>query len=363
MQNNTLENKTSERVTFYTLLDEYLEAAKAKTLNKTTLVEEQQKPTKVVTFYTLLDEYIEEAKLKKIVKAPMAEEQTKPVKVVTFYTLLDEYLEEAKLKKLPEKQEVVQAQSTQLQFADIAKGFEKVDEKVLEKLTAEPEVVPAPIEVPPTPALPQDPVANELPMETIAKKQFKLTPPENLDELFDKMCVKRGRKLIYAPKEVLYDASFTVLDTNKKNDEGIRIKDILEAEIKEGTRLGYLDKYDGLKTSEIKEEYENDIIYEYAEQEFKKMGIIYDGKQLKVYVYDWDGKACHHIGHIDETAAAESIKYFTDKENYSFDLCGIITGGKGKRVTKNEDGKITITKEKGGDYGVELDISVLKRKD
>lgn len=201
-------------------------------------------------------------------------------------------------------------------------------------------------------------------VEVAEKKQpFKLTAPLNNEELLAKMCTKRGRKLIFSPKEVIYEASFTVLGTDKKNEEGIRVKDILEAEIKEGTRLGYIDKYDGLKSSEIKEEYENDIIYEYAEQEFKKMGIIYEDGKLKVYVYDWDGKACHHVGFIDEKEAEESVKYFSDKENYSFALCGIITGGKGKRVTKDENGKITITKEKGGNYGIDLDVTVIARKD
>lgn len=198
---------------------------------------------------------------------------------------------------------------------------------------------------------------------TEKKRVFKLTPPDNNEELLAKMCVKRGRKLIYAPKEVIFDASYKVIGTDKKNEEGIRVKDILEAEIKEGSRLGYLDKYDGLKSSEIKDEYENDVIYEYAEQEFKKMGVIYENGKLKVYVYDWDTKACHHIGYLDEVAAADSIKYFTDRENYSFDLCGIITGGKGKRVSKSSDGKITVTKENDGNYGVELDITIVARKD
>ena len=154
-----------------------------------------------------------------------------------------------------------------------------------------------------------------------------------------------------------------MLGTDKKNEEGIKVKDILDAEIKEGLKQGYLDKFDGLKTSEIKEEYENDIVYELAEQEFRKMGIVLDNGKLKVYVYDWDRKGMHHIGFIDENEASETVKYFEDKENYSFDICGIITGGKGKRVTKDEKGKIKITKEKGDPIGVELDVTIIKRKD
>ena len=199
--------------------------------------------------------------------------------------------------------------------------------------------------------------------EKPAKTAFKLTPPENYEELNAAMCTKRARKLIFRPNEAIYDKTFTVLGTDKKNEEGIKVKDILDAEIKQGLKLGYIDKFDGLKTSEIKEEYENDVVYEYAEQEFKKVGVIYDGKKIKVYVYDFDGKACHHVGYIDETEAADVIPYLIDKEKYSFALDGIITGGNAKRVTKDENGKITVTKEKGGAIGLELDVTIIPRKD
>lgn len=204
---------------------------------------------------------------------------------------------------------------------------------------------------------------DEEPEEDKSKQAFKLTLPENYDEICQVICTKRGRKLIYKPNEVLFEGSYKVLGTDKKNEEGIKVKDILDAEIKEGLKQGYLDKFDGLKTSEIKEEYENDIVYELAEQEFRKMGIVLDNGKLKVYVYDWDRKGMHHIGFIDENEANETVKYFEDKENYSFDICGIITGGKGKRVTKDEKGKIKITKEKGDPIGVELDVTIIKRKD
>ena len=178
------------------------------------------------------------------------------------------------------------------------------------------------------------------------------------------MCTKRGRKLIYAPKEVIYENTFTVLGTDKKNEEDLKCKDIIDALIKAGDKLGYLQKYDGLKSSEIKEEYENDTVYEYAEQEFRKAGLIYDGNKIKAYVYDWDGKACHHVGYIDEVAAGDVIKYLSDKEKYSFALNAIITGGKGKRVTKDEKtGKITVEKIKDGVIGIEMDVNILNRKD
>ena len=197
----------------------------------------------------------------------------------------------------------------------------------------------------------------------IAAQKFTLTPPANLEELLASMCVKRGRKLIYAPKEVIFEGSYTVLGTDKKNEEGIKVKDIIDAEIKLGDKLGYLQKFDGLKSSEIKEEYENDVVYEYAEQEFKKAGVILDGDKLKVYVYDWDGKACHHVGYIESASVEQGVKYFENKENYSFDINAIITGGKGKKVTKDETGKITVEKIKDGDIGIELDLTVIERKD
>ena len=199
--------------------------------------------------------------------------------------------------------------------------------------------------------------------EKSKKAAFRLTPPVNMEELNEKMCTKRGRKLIFRPSEAIFDATFKVEGTDKKNEEGIKVKDILDAEIKQGVKLGYIDKFDGLKTSEIKEEYENDVVYEYADQEFKKTGLIYDGKKIKVYVYDFDGKACHHVGYLDETAAANVIPYLIDRDKYSFALDGIITGGKAKRVTKDENGKITVTKEKDGNIGLELDVTILPRKD
>ena len=177
------------------------------------------------------------------------------------------------------------------------------------------------------------------------------------------ICAKRGRKLIYAPKEVIFEGTYTVLGTNAKNEEGLKVKDILDAEIKEGLRLGYLDKFDGLKASEIKEEYVNDVVYEFAEQEFKKTGVLYDGKRVKVYLFDWDLAACHHVGYVDDENAKELIPYLVDKDKYSFDVFGIITGGKAKRVTQDASGKITVTKEKDGDIGLELDVTVVARKD
>ncbi len=193
---------------------------------------------------------------------------------------------------------------------------------------------------------------------------FKLTAPENLDEIMSGICMKRGRKLIYRPNEAIFELSTTVLGTDKSNEEKIKIKNILDAEIKQGVKLGYLDKFDGLKTSELKEEYENDVVYEFAEQEFKRTGLFYDGKKVKVYVFDWDMKACHHVGYVSDESAEQLIPYLMDKEKYSFDVSGIITGGKFKKFIKDEEsGKITIEKGNDGKLGIELDVTVLNRKD
>ena len=198
----------------------------------------------------------------------------------------------------------------------------------------------------------------------VEEKGFKLTIPANAKEILPHVATRRQRKLIYTPKDVLLETSCPIDTENKKNEEGIKVKNILEAEIKEGLKLGYLDKYDGLKMSELKEEYENDTVYEIAEQEFKKMGLLLDGDKVKVYVFDWTGDGLHHIGYLASEQAEMVIPYLKDMDKYSFDLSGIITGGKSKTITKDEKtGKITVTKGKDGNYGVDLDITVLNRKD
>ena len=196
------------------------------------------------------------------------------------------------------------------------------------------------------------------------KEEFKLTAPENAAELMSKMCTKRARKLIYRPNEELFSMTCEVLGTDKNNEEKINVKKILEAEIKEGLKLGYLDKFDGLKGSELKEEYENDTVYELAEQEFKRTGLLFDGKKVKVYIYDWDLKSCHHIGYIADEFAEQVKPYLLDSEKYSFDVIGIITGGKYKKIIKDpETGKITVEKGNDGKLGVELDVTIINRKD
>lgn len=196
----------------------------------------------------------------------------------------------------------------------------------------------------------------------VEKETFKLTPPANLADIMSVICAKRGRKLIYRPNEILFNVTAAVNGTDKNNEEGIKIKNILDEEIKQGVKLGYIEKYDGLKMSEIKEEYENDVVYEYAEQEFKRAGLVLDGDVVKVYVYDWDMKAVHHVGYVDAESAALLKPYLVDREKYSFDVCGLITGGKYRKVVKDGD-KVTVEKGTDGKLGIELDVSIVARKD
>ena len=187
---------------------------------------------------------------------------------------------------------------------------------------------------------------------------------KRLDDILANICTKRARKLIYRPNEVVFSHTTVVLGTDKANDEKVKIKNILDAEIKQGVKLGYLDKFDGLKMSELKEEYENDVVYEFADQEFKRTGILLDGDKVKVYVYDWDLKACHHVGYIDDESANLVKPYIIDREKYSFDINGIIVGGKYKKIIKDEKtGKITVEKGNDGNLGLEIDINVINRKD
>ncbi len=210
----------------------------------------------------------------------------------------------------------------------------------------------------------EEPAESAEPTPAVEEKGFKLTNAKNAKEILPQIATRRKRKLLYTPKDVLVETSCPIDVEGKKNDEGIKVKNIIDAEIKEGLKLGYLDKYDGLKMSELKEEYENDTVYEIADQEFKKMGLLLDGDKVKVYVFDWTGDALHHVGYLPKEQADIVTPYLKDMEKYSFDLSGIITGGKSKTITKDaKTGKITVTKGKDGNYGIDLDITILNRKD
>lgn len=253
-----------------------------------------------------------------------------------------------------EVKELAQAEETEV--GEVEETAEKVETEEVEEPGAE--------AVEETATEETETAEEEKPAEKTEKDVFKLTTPANQDDILSRICVKRGRKLIYRPNEIIFNCTAAVTGTDKNNEEGIKIKSILDEEIKQGVKLGYIDKYDGLKMSEIKEEYENDVVYEYAEQEFKRVGLVLDGEKVKVYVYDWDMKALHHIGFVDQANVADLKPYLEDKEKYSFDICGLITGGKFRKVIKDEaTGKVTVEKGNDGKLGVELDISVINRKD
>ena len=321
--------------------------------------DEEEKPV-AESEETDVEEAVLEAEAEETETAEAAEDTADAVEEVT------EEVEEVPLEASEEESEEIldeegSLDGTEEEVKELAQAEETEVVEVEE--TAE-EVETEEVEEPEAEAVEETETAEEeKPAEKTEKEVFKLTTPANQDDILSKICVKRGRKLIYRPNEIIFNCTAAVTGTDKNNEEGIKVKSILDEEIKQGVKLGYIDKYDGLKMSEIKEEYENDVVYEYAEQEFKKVGLIYDGKKIKVYVYDFDGKACHHVGYIDETEAADVIPYLIDKEKYSFALDGIITGGKAKRVTKDENGKITITKEKDGNIGLELDVTIIPRKD
>ncbi|MBR3864004.1 MAG: hypothetical protein IKJ19_02665 [Clostridia bacterium] len=262
---------------------------------------------------------------------------------------------EAKAKAEAEEKARLEAEAKAKAEAE-EKAKEEVALTALPEVSADVEEIKNETEATEEPTEQAEPVAEE--------KGFKLTNAKDANQILPRIATKRARKLIYAPKEVIFEATCSIDVEGKKNDEGIKVKNILDAEIKEGLKLGYLDKYDGLKMSELKEEYENDTVYELAEQEFKKMGLLLDGNKVKVYLFDWTGNGLHHVGYLPEDVATKVIPYLEDMDKYSFALCGLITGGKCKTITKDEKtGKITVSKGKDGNYGIDLDITIIPRKD
>ena len=286
----------------------------------------------------------------------------------------EEIVEEPVLETVEEVAQAEETPATEETVEEVLVEAEPVEEiatseeenVATEPIAEENEVVEVATESEETPA--EDDETEEDEEEKVEEKpkkdEFKLTAPANLGDILANICTKRARKLIYRPNEVLFSHTTTVLGTDKANDEKVKVKNILDAEIKQGVKLGYLDKFDGLKMSELKEEYENDIVYEFADQEFKRTGILLDGDKVKVYIYDWDLKACHHVGYIDDESANLVKPYLIDREKYSFDINGIIVGGKYKKIIKDEkSGKITVEKGNDGNLGLEIDINVINRKD
>ena len=188
-----------------------------------------------------------------------------------------------------------------------------------------------------------------------------------VEEIKLQLAVPPRRRYIPGPKEVAeIDDEFTV-DVPAKSEMKENVQAVFKALIKDGIRLGFLDKYDGLSASEIKEEYEGDYIYEVAEQELRKVALkvceVKKETKVGVYAFSWDGGDVHHIGYLNEPEKAEKLlPYLNDKDNYIFNVCGIITGGKFKSVFADEKtGKIKIKNCEGLPYGIELDIAIYKK--
>lgn len=325
--------------------------------------DEEEKPV-AESEETDVEEAVLEAEAEETETAEAAEDTADAVEEVT------EEVEEVPLEASEEESEEIldeegSLDGTEEEVKELAQAEETEGGEVEETAEkVETEEVEEPESVEETTTEETETAEEEKPAEKTEKEVFKLTTPANQDDILSRICVKRGRKLIYRPNEIIFNCTAAVTGTDKNNEEGIKIKSILDEEIKQGVKLGYIDKYDGLKMSEIKEEYENDVVYEYAEQEFKRVGLVLDGEKVKVYVYDWDMKALHHIGFVDQANVADLKPYLEDKEKYSFDVCGLITGGKFRKVIKDEaTGKITVEKGNDGKLGVELDISVINRKD
>ena len=317
--------------------------------------DEEEKPV-AESEETDVEEAVLEAEAEETETAEAAEDTADAVEEVT------EEVEEVPLEASEEESEEIldeegSLDGTEEEVKELAQAEETEVGETAEKVETEEVEEPEAVEETET-------AEEEKPAEKTEKEVFKLTTPANQDDILSRICVKRGRKLIYRPNEIIFNCTAAVTGTDKNNEEGIKIKSILDEEIKQGVKLGYIDKYDGLKMSEIKEEYENDVVYEYAEQEFKRVGLVLDGEKVKVYVYDWDMKALHHIGFVDQANVADLKPYLEDKEKYSFDVCGLITGGKFRKVIKDEaTGKVTVEKGNDGKLGVELDISIINRKD
>ncbi len=205
--------------------------------------------------------------------------------------------------------------------------------------------------------------APEIDPEEVSKEERKRI----VEQLKVELATPPRRRYIAAPSEKPFvDDEFTV-EVPAKSEMKENVQAVFKALIKEGVKLGYLDKYDGLSASEIKEEYEGETIYEVAEQELRKVALkicqVKKETKIGVYAFSWDGTDVHHIGYLNEIEKSEMlIPYIEDKDNYIFNICGIITGGKSKSVELDaKSGKIKIKNNEGEPYGIELDIAIYKK--
>ncbi len=189
-----------------------------------------------------------------------------------------------------------------------------------------------------------------------------------VEALMQELAIPPRRRYIAAPQEVAeIDDEYTV-EVCTRSEMKENVQSVFKALVKEGIKLGMLDKYDGLSAAEIKEEYEGELVYEVAEQELRKVALkpceVKGETKVGVYAFSWDGTDVHHIGYLDEPEKAQKlIPYLENKDEYIFNICGIITGGKYKSVEADEKtGKIKIKNCEGLPYGIELDVAIYKKQ-
>ena len=187
-----------------------------------------------------------------------------------------------------------------------------------------------------------------------------------VEKLLTTLAIPPRRKYIAPPSLASESDDEYTVEVLTKSEMKENVQSVFKALVKEGVKLGYLDKYDGLSPAEIKEEYEGELVYEVAEQELRKIALgiseVKGEKKVSVYAFSWDGTDLHHLGYLNEPEKAEKvIPFIENKDDYIFNICGIITGGKYKSVEKDASGKIKIKNCEGLPYGIELDITVYKK--
>ncbi|MBQ9710613.1 MAG: hypothetical protein IJV67_08335, partial [Clostridia bacterium] len=306
-------------------------------------VEEVAKEAPVEEAAPAVEEAAEEAPVEEVAKEAPVEEAAPAVEEAAEEALVEEVVEEA-----PVEESALAVEEA----AEEAPASEEVVDGDGQEASAEEEAMLNEEDEPEAP----DP-------EEASKEERK----RMVAELMPQLAIPPRRRYIAAPSEKAeIDEEYTVEILNKSEMKE-NVQSVFKALIKEGVKLGYLDKYDGLSASEIKEEYEGELVYEVADQELRKMALricqVKKETKIGVYAFSWDGTDVHHLGYLNEPEKAEAlIPYIEDKDNYVFNICGIITGGKFKSVEKDpKTEKIKIKNCEGLPYGVELDIAIYKK--
>ena len=257
-------------------------------------------------------------------------------------------------------------------------AFEEGDEELPpeeaeEELPEAEEELPEEEEVPEEEEGPEEEevLEEEVPEEEVPEEEVSAAEHKKIvEELREKLAIPPRRKYLAMPDETPeFEDDECTVDIPNRSEMKENVQSVFKSLIKEGVKLGYLERYDGMTVSEIKEEYDaSDYVYEFAEQELRKvaLGICTVKKETKVgvYAFSWDGTDIHHIGYLAEEEKAEKlIPYIEDKDNYIFNICGVITGGKYKVVEKDAKGeKVKLTNCEALPYGIELLVEIFKKQ-